>query len=326
MLTQSQLMQSQAIAAMAQLPYGPTTCLNSIMQACQQILKTKSIYSPQIDEDGQKRMYLNQAGHKLASTMPIIKNNPFINGQITYAKAHPFLDCFYHVSNQTGLIGIQPNQELNQDFILHQLQQLNNYLLTRQYDQQLQEWNETLLKSKAQFDDYTKGLNKKVSGYDVYEMMCCYPINQHLYPDAALASQSNFAESMDKEITRLICLSEENAVCGVLVKREISIHNLLVRRFFIFTECQFIDDPSSFTNLDFMEKVKHLIEPNSQNRVVLASAHLNGFLLSNRFLKKSSDFKDQMKRLKMYLVGTDSLIRIGGTKPTFDILFSKYCR
>lgn len=323
MLTQSQLIQSQAISAMAQLPYSPTTCINSIVHGCQHILKTKSVYSPQVDEDGLKRMYLNQYGHKLASTMPLIKDCPFINGRIAHAKAHPFLEAIYDFLSKTGLICIQPNQELNQSFIREKIQLFLNYLLTRQYSQLIQDWNELLLEAKAQFDAYIKDLKKSVSGYDVHELVCIYPINQDMYPNAALANQSDFAESMDKEITRLICQSEENKVCGVLVKRELTIHHQLVHRYLIFTECQYIDDPSSFTNLGFMEEVKHLIEPNSQNRVVLTSNHLNGFLLSNRFLKKSSDFKEQMKRLKAYVVSTDQFIRVGGIQPTFDVLFSK---
>ncbi|MFV5344265.1 hypothetical protein VXQ28_11085 [Acinetobacter oleivorans] len=323
MLTQSQRIQSQAIAAMAQLPHSPTTCINSIVHSCQEILKTKSVYSPQVDEDGVKRMYLNQYGHKLVSTMPIIKDCPFINGRIAHAKAHPFLEAIYPFLSQTGLICIQPNQELNQSFILEKIQLFLNYLLTRQYAQLIQDWNELLLEAKAQFDAYIKGIKKSVSGYDVHELVCIYPINQDMYPNAALATQSDFAESMNKEITRLICQSEENKVCGVLVKRELTIHHQLIHRYLIFTECQYIDDPSSFTNLGFMEEVKHLIEPNSQNRVGLTPNHLNGFLLSNRFLKKSSDFKEQMKRLKAYVVGTDQFIRVGGTQPTFDVLFSK---
>ncbi|MGQ0921536.1 hypothetical protein ACT44R_12890 [Acinetobacter baumannii] len=323
MLTQSQRIQSQAIAAMAQLPHSATTCINSIVHSCQEILKTKSVYSPQADEDGVKRMYLNQYGHKLVSTMPIIKDCPFINGRIAHAKVHPFLEAIYPFLSQTGLICIQPNQELNQSFILEKIQQFLNYLLTRQYAQLIQDWNELLLEAKAQFDAYIKDLKKSVSGYDVHELVCIYPINQDMYPNAALANQSDFAESMDKEITRFICQSEENKVCGVLVKRELTIHHQLVHRYLIFTECQYIDDPSSFTNLGFMEEVKHLIEPNSQNRVGLTPNHLNGFLLSNRFLKKSSDFKEQMKRLKAYVVSTDQFIRVGGTQPTFDILFSK---
>ncbi|WP_171479254.1 hypothetical protein [Acinetobacter baumannii] len=323
MLTQSQRIQSQAIAAMAQLPHSPTTCINSIVHSCQEILKTKSVYSPQLDEDGVKRMYLNQYGHKLVSTMPIIKDCPFINGRIAHAKAHPFLEAIYPFLSQTGLICIQPNQELNQSFILEKIQLFLNYLLTRQYAQLIQDWNELLLEAKAQFDAYIKDIKKSVSGYDVHELVCIYPINQDMYPNAALINQSDFAESMDKEITRLICQSEENKVCGVLVKRELTIHHQLVHRYLIFTECQYIDDPSSFTNLGFIEEVKHLIEPNSQNRVGLASNHLNGFLLSNRFIKKSSDFKEQMKLLKAYVVSTDQFIRVGGIQPTFDVLFSK---
>lgn len=324
MLTQSQLIQSQANAAVAQLPYGPTTCLNSINQTCQQLLKIKSIYSPQVDEDGQKRMYLNQAGHKLTSSMSIIKDSPYINGRMMHAKKHPFLEAISDFFNQSGFLYIPPNQELNENFILNKIQLFNNSLLTRQYDQQLNHWNKQFDEGEQQFNQFTKELNKAVKGYDMNEIVCIYPLNQHLFCNVAFSSQSNFAESIDEEITRLICQSTENAVCGVVVKREITVNYELICRFLVFTECQFINDPCSFTNVEFMEKIKRLVEPNSHNQVILASAHLNGFLLSNRFIKKSSDFKEQMKRLKAYVVGTDKLIRVGGIEPTFKVLYSRY--
>ena len=324
MLTQSQLMQSQAITAMAQLPYSPTTCINSLQQTCQHVLKTTSIYSLQTDEDGQKRMDLNQAGHQFASNMSIIKDSPFMNGRMMHAKMSPFLEassCFF---NQSGLLFIPHNQELNQDFILSNIQLFNDSLLTRQYDEQVNHWNEQFNEGEQQYDQFIKKLKKGVKGCDMSEVVCILPLNQYMFSNVAFSSQSTFSESIDGEITRLICQSKENAVCGVLVKREITVNYQLICRYLVFTECQFINDPCSFTNLRFMEEVKRLVEPNSHNQVVLASNPLNGFLLSNRFVKKSSDFKEQMKRLKAYVVGTDKFIRVGGTHPTFKVLFSKF--
>ncbi|MDC5203601.1 hypothetical protein OHW58_05510 [Acinetobacter baumannii] len=324
MLTQNQLIQSQAIAALAQLPYGPTTCINSLQQTCQQVLKTKSIYSLQTDEDGQKRMDLNQAGHQFPSNMSIIKDSPFTNGRMGHAKMSPFLEASSYFFNQSGLLSIPYNQELNQDFILKSIQYFNNSLLTREYDQQLNHWNEQFNEGEQQYDQFMKELKKGVKGCDMSEVVCIYPLNQYMFSNVAFSSQSTFSESIDGEITRLICQSKENAVCGVLVKREITVNYQLICRYLVFTECQFINDPCSFTNLQFMEEVKRLVEPNSHNQVVLASNPLNGFLLSNRFLKKSSDFKEQIKRLKAYVVGTDKLIRVGGVQPTFKVLFSKF--
>ncbi|XZT90487.1 hypothetical protein ACT4Y5_07720 [Acinetobacter baumannii] len=324
MLTQNQLMESQAIAALAQLPYGPTTCIHSVQQTCQQVFKIKSIYSLQTDEDGQKRMDLNQAGHQFPSNMSIIKDSPFTNGRMEHAKMSPFLEassCFF---NQSGLLSIPYNQELNQDFILKSIQYFNNSLLTREYDQQLNHWNEQFDEGEQQYDQFMKDLKKTIKGYDMNEVVCILPLNQYMFSNVAFSSQSTFSESIDGEITRLICQSKENAVCGVLVKREITVNYQLICRYLVFTECQFINDPCSFINLRFMEEVKRLVEPNSHNQVVLASNPLNGFLLSNRFIKKSSDFKEQMKRLKAYVVGTDKFIRVGGTHPTFKILFSKF--
>ncbi|ABS90286.2 hypothetical protein ACX0AN_000304 [Acinetobacter baumannii] len=324
MLTQNQLIESQANAAIAQLPYGPTTCINSLQQTFQKILKIKAIYSLQTDEDGQKRMGLNQAGQEFPSNISIIKDSPFTNGRMGHNKMSPFLEassCFF---NQSGLLFIPPNQELNQDFILNSIQYFNNSLLTREYDQQLNHWNEQFNEGEQRYDQFMKDLKKPLKGCDMNEVICVYPLNQHLFSNVAFSSQSTFSESIDGEITRLICQSKENAVCGVLVKREITVNYQLICRYLVFTECQFINDPCSFTNLRFMEEVKRLVEPNSQNQVVLASTPLNGFLLSNRFIKKSSDYKEQMKRLKTYVVGTDKFIRVGGTHPTFKVLFSKF--
>lgn len=317
-------MQSQAIAAMAQLPYGPTTCIHSLQQTCQQVLKIKSIYSLQTDEDGQKRMDLNQAGHQFPSNISIIKDSPFTNGRMMHAKMSPFLEansCFF---NQSGLLFIPHNQELNQDFILSNIQLFNDSLLTRQYDEQVNHWNEQFNGGEQQYDQFMKKLKKGVKGCDMNEVVCIYPLNQYMFSNVAFSSQSTFSESIDGEITRLICQSKENAVCAVLVKREITVNYQLICRYLVFTECQFINDPCSFTNLRFMEEVKRLVEPNSYNQVVVASNPLNGFLLNNRFIKKSSDYKEQMKRLKAYVVGTDKFIRVGGTHPTFKVLFSKF--
>lgn len=247
-----------------------------------------------------------------------------MNGWMMHAKMHPFLEAISCFFNQSRLLYIQPNQELNQDFILNNIQLFNNSMLTRQYHQQLNQWDEQLDEGEQKFDQFIKELNKSVKGYDINEVICVYPLNQYIFSNIVFSSQSNFAESIDKEITRLICQNTENAVCGVLVKREINVNHQLICRFLVFTECQFINDPSSFTNLNFMEEVKRLVEPNSLNQVVLASNPLNGFLLSNRFIKKSSDYKEQMKRLKTYVVGTDKFIRVGGTHPTFKVLFSKF--
>ncbi|CAA0234978.1 hypothetical protein ABKPCSM17A_02301 [Acinetobacter baumannii] len=160
MLTQNQLIQSQAIAAMAQLPYGPTTCINSLQQTCQQVLKIKSIHSLQTDEDGQKRMDLNQAGHQFPSNMSIIKDSPSTNGQMGHAKMSPFLEASSFFFNQSGLLFIPPNQELNQDFILSNIQLFNDSLLTRQYDEQVNHWNEQFNEGEQQYDQFMKDLKK----------------------------------------------------------------------------------------------------------------------------------------------------------------------
>ncbi len=112
MLTQNQLIESQANAAIAQLPYGPTTCINSLQQTFQKILKIKAIYSLQTDEDGQKRMGLNQAGQEFPSNISIIKDSPFTNGRMGHNKMSPFLEassCFF---NQSGLLFIPPIKNL----------------------------------------------------------------------------------------------------------------------------------------------------------------------------------------------------------------------
>lgn len=169
-----------------------------------------------------------------------------------------------------------------------------------------------------------KRLLKQNPGFDIRELVCRYPMNPHLMAEYAYSTQNEFAVSRDQEIARIIYACEENQVCGVAVKHEITSKLELVRRYFIITGRQYIDSPTAFTDTSFVQEIKNLVEPHSNNTVTLETTYLNGLLQNNQFLKKSPDFKDQMKLLKMYMVGTDSLIRIGGTKPTFEVLFSRY--
>ncbi|MGR2923030.1 hypothetical protein FY049_21290 [Acinetobacter sp. 1125_18A] len=149
-------------------------------------------------------------------------------------------------------------------------------------------------------------------------------MNPHLMAEYAYSNKNGFAASRDQEIARILYACEENQVCGVAVKHEITSTQELVRRYLIITGRQYIDSPTTFTDASFIQEIKNLIEPYSNNTVTLEAIYLNGLLNNNQFLKKSPDFKDQMKLLKMYMVGTDSLIRIGGTKPTFEALYSYY--
>ncbi|MDW5465995.1 hypothetical protein R7J34_19370, partial [Acinetobacter baumannii] len=51
---------------------------------------------------------------------------------------------------------------------------------------------------------------------------------------------------------------------------------------------------------------------------------LNGFMQTNRFFKGDPKYKDLIKLLKTYLVGTDTILRIWDTQSGFDVLYSKF--
>lgn len=79
-----------------------------------------------------------------------------MNGRMMHAKMSPFLEassCFF---NQSGLLFIPHNQELNQDFILSNIQLFNDSLLTRQYDEQVNHWNEQFNEGEQQYDQFIK--------------------------------------------------------------------------------------------------------------------------------------------------------------------------
>lgn len=324
MLTKSKVLESSITAAMSQVAYSPVTCLNSISHATQQMLKMKSLYSVQADEDGVKHSYLNKSGYALVESIAVIKACPFLNGQIAHCTVSPFLKRSHDFLVRTLLINVQKDQPLNETWILKQFQGFKQELLTRGFDEQSKAWKASVQITAKQFDDFMHGMKKQVKGFDIHELLCIYPLDQQIYPHVAFSQQSDFGASVDKEIVRLISQSRDNQVCGIISKLEISINQQLIRRFLIFTERQYIDDPSNFTNFNFMADIKRLVEPNSNNRVVLVSNHLNGLSVSNKYLKGSVDFKEQVKLLKTYLVGTDQLIRAGNGKSTCEFLFSKF--
>lgn len=325
MLTQSQLMLSQVITRSTQLPWNSSTCLNTLINGIKRDLKIKSLTSYQKNEDGQEQRYLNSSAMSLCQLMANLRGCPYTNGTMPSVEVAPRLKVAIRFMHNSGLISLMPDlNNLDESNVIDLIRRLQRVFLTEAYAEKESKWKASQKESEKCFDLFFKGILKHNPGFDVREVTCRYPMNPHLMAEYAYSNQNGFAASRDQEIARIIYECEENQVCGVAVKHEITSTQELVRRYLIITGRQYIDSPTTFTDASFIQEIKNLIEPNSNNTVTLEATYLNGLLNNNQFLKKSPDFKDQMKLLKMYMVGTDSLIRIGGTKPTFEVLFTRY--
>lgn len=318
-------MQSQVITRIMQLPLDLNTCPNSLMKGLNRVLKIKSLTTSQKNEDGQEQVYLNSDAMSLCQLEAQLRSCPYTNGTIPFLELAPRLNVANKFMHHYGLINLMPDLNyINESKVINLLKRLQRLYLMEGYAEEESKWKTSQKESEKCFDLFFKGVFKHNPGSDVHEVTCRYQMNPHLMTEYAYSNQNGFAASRDQEIARIIYACEENQVCGVAVKHEITSTQELVRRYLIITGRQYIDSPTTFTDASFIQEIKNLIEPNSNNTVTLEATYLNGLLNNNQFLKKSPDFKDQMKLLKMYMVGTDSLIRIGGTKPTFEVLFSRY--
>lgn len=325
MLTKNKLMQSQVITCITQLPLDSNNCLNSLMNGLNRVLKIKSLTSSQKNEDGQGQMYLNSGAMGLFQLIDNLRVCPHTNGTIPFFELAPRLNIANKFMHHSGLINLRPDlNNIDENNVIDLIRRLQRVLLTEGFAQKEIEWKLSQKELEKCFEQLFKEILKQNPGFDIRELVCRYPMHPHLMAEYAYSTQNEFAVSRDQEIARIIYACDKNQVCGVAVKHEITSKLELVRRYFIITGRQYIDSPTAFTDTSFVQEIKNLVEPHSNNTVTLETTYLNGLLQNNQFLKKSPDFKDQMKLLKMYMVGTDSLIRIGGTKPTFEVLFSRY--
>ena len=321
MTTYNVLQLNAAIACMHGVPAGASTCISSLQQNVKRIASRPSIEMLKnlTDKDGVKHAHPTKFAATLSETIDFAQQMPQFNGQIQVCLS-PLVQAFQNL----GLASFDVNQAYNPQFFQNALMHFQINVQTRAFAEHEQSWKALSEHTGKMYDKAIKTLLKNVNGFDLYELIICTPLNSNLLPNIKVTSQTQYSRALDKEIVQLICKNEENNVCAVMCKYEININQQYVSRFIIAVECKYVDDHQGIADSSFVNEVRTLIESYSDSTFYFQTCILNGFLKGNRFMTKSPNIKDQIKLLKTYLVGTDTLIRIHPQQPSCRILYTKF--
>lgn len=317
---------SRATAFMLGVSYGPYTDAHAHLKVARKVATAKSvaIYSSVTKDDGQTELQYKRFGAEFTQSIPYFAQCPFLNGQIFGLTVNPELALYYQSLWQSEIINYTPQMgPLKESFVQPCLEQYQEETHTRAHNQAREQWAAPLLERRGQITDTIKSVLKNSSGFDIYEITNYYPLNM-ANPETSLSDCIQFMPTIDKEVVKIISQDDLNHVCAIFAKREITIHQVLKCRYLVLVERKFIDDSKVVINDNVVSEIKHLIEPNSANRVVIETYYCNGFITNNRFLKKMPKFKEQIKQLMTYLVGTDWYVRIHDTQPTCQVLYNRY--
>lgn len=251
-----------------------------------------------------------------------LNSSPFFNGQLLGCKLHPFVECL--LATMSPLKNVSHQHFIDEKLVKECHLKFQLLTQTREFNEASTAWEASSASSEKQFDSLIKNTWKHVNGIEMLELTLSYPL-QDVSPALRFSLQENFVDlDQIKFIVSEIRKAESDRILAICSKLEMTIDQQLKLRLIILLEREFIDDPEGFGDPEFYPHLKHQFELNSVNKMNLETIPLNGFLLTNKFYKQLPLFKDQIQLMKAYLVGTETLLRVGGTEPTFKILYTKY--
>ncbi|MFU8928202.1 hypothetical protein [Acinetobacter puyangensis] len=242
---------------------------------------------------------------------------PWYNGSMPHLNLSPEMLKCIDIANQHGII-YQPNPMgiYAPNGLKQFISQFQDSLLTRSISQSQKEWNEAFKSTAVSFDVTFKQLPKDVLGFEMSNFKLVTTSDQLGSPqlDRAISAATH----------GIINTIDPNRLLTIFLKTEVNFYQQVKLRFIILLKRDYIDDPTVLSDFSLFEKLKLGIQQSSFYTINYEPVLLNGYLNNGLFHKNSATFKDQLKQLKVYLVGTDALFRVAGNKPTFEILYEKY--
>ncbi|MDH2522825.1 hypothetical protein [Acinetobacter baumannii] len=310
-----------AIACMHGIPAGASTCISSLQQNIKRMSSRSSIEMLKYltDKDGVKHAHPTRFAATLSETISFAQHMPQFNGHIQVCLS-PLVEAFKNL----GFTSFNVNQVFNPHFFENALMHFQTNVQTRAFAEHVQSWATLSEHTSTMYDKAIKLLLKNVNGFDLYELILCTPLNPHLLNNLKVASQTQYSRKLDKEIIQLICKNERNDVCMIMHKAEININQQYVDRYIIAVQRQYIDDKHELEDCSFEQNVQALVGLHSNSKVYFQPCSLNGFMTTHRFMNSNPQLKAQIKQLKTYLVGTDTLVRLHADQPSFRILYTKF--
>ena len=260
-----------------------------------------------------KKMFAQETASPITQALQttiFMPNAPWCNGYIPPLNLHPII-----YQSIASMMQIGVNLQNPAHFIDH----LQIHLQTQSYFEAESEWGKTVKKSEQAFNKCIQRIMKNVSGIEIQE----FTLNCDSAQNGSLQF-SSLISLINSKLLELLNKLEPDNFLALFLKKEPCINQKINIRFIIVLQKNFIDEPFGFSDSSFCEQLKYIIESSSGYALDYGVLPLNGFLQTRRFNKKSADFKDCIKYLKLYLIGTDTLYRVDGLQSSFEIVYSKF--
>ncbi|EJB8488953.1 Uncharacterised protein [Acinetobacter baumannii] len=282
--------------------------------------KTTSMFAKQKSQNSNEALSLSKPVELIRSTYPLVTGSPVTNGMLP-VRLKPENELFIQFIKQIGPM-VNVGLYCNDQYFSEQIKGFQYTLNTRQINEELTAWNAEQARAEALFDSKMKSISK---GYKAFETLELYlPVLFTLSANTITYSKQQYLDQQKKDmIAAFLNECGSNEIFAVFSKWELTPQGQLALRLMFLLERQFIDDPVGLSNENAFIALQGNLEGLFNCKAYPVPRPLNGFMPTNRFFKGDPKYKDLIKLLKTYLVGTDTILRIWDTQSGFDVLYSK---
>lgn len=282
--------------------------------------KITSMFAKQKSQNSNGALSLSKPVELIRSTYPLVTGSPVTNGMLP-VRLKSENELFIQVTKQIGPM-VNGGLYCNDQFFSEQITSYQNTLNTRQINEQLTAWDTEQVRIEELFDATMKTITKDYSGFETHELYL--PMLFTLSANTTTYSKQQYLDQQKKDmIAVFLNESGNNDVISVFSKWELTPQGQLALRLVFLLERQFIDDPVGLSDENTFMALQGNLEGLFNCKAYRMSMPLNGFMQTNRFFKRDPKYKDLIKLLKTYLIGTDTILRIWDTQSGFDVLHSK---
>ncbi|MEO4110881.1 hypothetical protein [Acinetobacter pittii] len=283
--------------------------------------KTTSMFAKQKSQNSNGALSLSKPVELIRRTYPLVTGSPVTNGMLP-VRLKPENELFIQFIKHIGPMVNNGIYCSDQSFS-NQIMCYQNALNTRHFNEQLTAWNAEQARTEDLFDSNMKAITKDYSGYETHEIYL--PILFTLSANTTMYSKQQYLDQQKKDmIAVFLNESGNNDVIAVFSKWELTPQGQLALRLVFLLERQFIDDPVGLSDENIFMALQGNLEGLFNCKAYPVPMPLNGFMQTNRFFKRDPKYKDLIKLLKTYLVGTDTILRIWDIQSSFDVLYSKF--
>jgi hypothetical protein len=283
--------------------------------------KTTSMFAKQKSQNSNGALSLSKPVELIRSMYPLVAGSPVTNGMLA-VRLKPENELFIQFIKHIGPM-VNVGVYCDDQYFSNQMMGYQYTLNTRQVNEETSAWDAEQARTEELFDSAMKTITKDYSGIETHELYL--PMLFTLAANTTMYSKQQYLDQQKKDmIAVFLNESGNNDVIAVFSKWELTPQGQLALRLVFLLERQFIDDPVGLSDENIFMALQGNLEGLFNCKAYRMPMPLNGFMQTNRFFKRDPKYKELIKLLKTYLVGTDTILRIWDTQSGFDVLYSKF--